>query len=73
VCVPTVGALEWDRVAAAGGGFVISSFDAALVSTSVGIASVGGGAYGAGGGGFFAELDGVSELATVAALSDKRG
>jgi hypothetical protein len=73
MCIPTIGALKWDGVAATRSGFVVSSFNTALISALVGIAGVGGGANGAGWGGFFAELSGVSKLAAIAALSNKGG
>jgi len=71
--VPAVGAFEWDSFVAGWGGLVITSFDTALISTSVGVAGVGGGADGAGRGGFFAKLGRVSKFAAVAALGDERG
>jgi hypothetical protein len=71
--VSTIGAFEWDGVTASGCGFVVPSFNSALISTAVGIAGVGERADVSGWGIFFAELGWVAELAAVAALSDKRG
>jgi hypothetical protein len=65
-----VGAFKRDGVAAPRGGFIVASFDASLVPTSMGITGMGGGANGAGGGGFLAELCGVTEFAAVSALGD---
>jgi hypothetical protein len=69
--VPAVGAFKRNDVTAPGCGFVVSSFNTALVSTVVGITGVGGRANRAGGGGFFAELGWVAKHSAVAALGDE--
>jgi hypothetical protein len=54
VLIVAVRALERDCVAAARRGFVVATFDAPLVSTSVGVSGVGGRADGTCWGGFLA-------------------
>jgi hypothetical protein len=73
VLVPAVWAFKQDSVAATRFGFVVTSFNTTLVTTTVGIVGVGGRADRAGGGVFFAELSWVAELAAVAALGNEGG
>jgi hypothetical protein len=65
-----IGAFEGDGVAAAWDWFVVSSFNATLVPTSMGFSGVVSGANRAGGKVLFTHLDGVAKFVTFSALTD---
>ena len=71
--VATVGTFEGDGLATIGNWFVVTAFDAALVTAPVSLPGMTSGADRACWKVFFAELRGMAELATVTALCCKGG
>ena len=71
--VTTVGTFEGNGLATIGDWFVVTAFDATLITAPVSLSGVTSGANGASWKVFFAELRGVAELAAVSALCCKGG